>query len=67
MINCQYILTQLYHSGYEGKIMFIDNDCLSPDTQLTLLGELCHGKGEAFHILHGSINGKIQLDPVFAP
>lgn len=48
----------LYEQNYTGQIMVIDTDSMSPDFQINLFGQVCHGYGEIFLIRNGSISKK---------
>lgn len=48
----------LYKQNYSGKIIVIDTDCMTPDLQTKVLGEICHGWGEIFIIHRGQITKK---------
>jgi len=58
IFNCTQTIKTLYELNYNGQIITIDNDCMTPEFQIKMFGKVCHGWGEIFTILNGKINQK---------
>src|SRR4051812_25481960 len=53
--NCIRTIQLLYEKNYSGRIIILDNDCLSPELQIKIFGQVFHGWGEIFVIKKGII------------
>jgi hypothetical protein len=58
IINCTQTIRTLYEQNYTGEILVIDMDCMTPEIQIKLFGQVCHGWGEIFIIRNGMISKK---------
>jgi hypothetical protein len=58
IVNTRQTIQALQEQNYKGQIIVVDNDCMLPDFQMNLFGELCHGWGEIFLISNGVIAKK---------
>ena len=56
IINCTQTLQTLYEENYNGQIIVIDTDCMTPDFQINMFGQVCNGNGEIFIIRNGKIS-----------
>jgi hypothetical protein len=53
IVNCAQTIRLLNEQNYSGQIIIIDIDCMTPDFQTKMFGQVCHGWGEIFPILNG--------------
>ena len=60
IINCTQTIRRLYTEKYSGEIIIFDSDSITPEHQISLLGELTHGRGESFVIQDGQIIERFQ-------
>ena len=58
IVNCTQTIRLLNEKNYSGQIIVIDNDCMTPDFEIKMFGQVCHGWGEIFLIRNGLINEK---------
>ena len=58
IINCTQTIQTLYERNYTGEILLIDMDCMTPEIQIKLFGQVCHDRGEIFIIRNGMISKK---------
>lgn len=58
IINCAQIVRTLYEQNYNGQIIVIDTDCMTPDFQTKMFGLVCEGWGEIFTMHNGTITKK---------
>ena len=66
LINCTQIIQTLYEENYNGQILVIDTDCMTPDFQIKTFGQVGHGWGEIFIIRNGKIKKKYLGKDSFA-
>ncbi|HRE75986.1 MAG TPA: hypothetical protein PK798_03010 [Flavobacteriales bacterium] len=66
VINCTQTIRTLYEQNYKGQIIVIDTDCMTPDFQIEMFGQVCHGWGEIFIINNGKISNKYLGKDSFA-
>ena len=55
IINFIETIKTLNEYYYDGSILIVDNDVMSPDFQIEIFGQVCHGWGEIFIIDDGRI------------
>jgi hypothetical protein len=58
VVNCTLTISTLYEQNFSGQIIVIDVDCMTPDFQTKVFGQVCHGWGEIFIIGNGQISKK---------
>lgn len=58
IINLSIAVKLIHNARYKGQVIIIDIDCMSPEFQISTLGELCHGWGEIFFVSNGQITRK---------
>jgi hypothetical protein len=52
---CKHSVQQLCDQNYAGLLIIIDIDCMEPDFQTTIFGQICQGWGEIFIVKEGKI------------
>jgi hypothetical protein len=55
VINCKKVIRCLYDQNYSSEIIVIDSECMQPDFQIKIFGQVCEGWGEIFIIRRGKI------------
>lgn len=58
VINSIQTIRTLYEQNYNGQIILININCMTPDFQIKMFGQVCHGFGEIFIIRNGKIGKK---------
>ena len=64
--NCTETIRTLYEQNYNGQIIVIDTDCMTPDFQIQVFGQVCQGWGEIFTVRNGKISKKYLGKDSFA-
>lgn len=66
IINCTQAIQTLYEQNYNGHIIVIDIDCMTPDFQIKTFGQISQGWGEIFTVRKGKIRQKYLGKDSFA-